>query len=84
MKEPKRGLGLSQPGNYTIRVAGHLNRKRIYWFSDFSITNDRDADGTPITILKGQVQDQAMLHGLLARIRDLGLPLLSVDRIPDR
>jgi hypothetical protein len=84
MQEPKRGLGLSQPVTYTIRVAGHLNRKRVYWFSDFSITNDRGEDGTPITILEGRVRDQAMLHGLLAKIRDLGLPLLSVDRIPNR
>jgi hypothetical protein len=83
MKESKRGLGLSQPGNYSIRVAGHLDRKRIYWFSDFCIANDCDEDGSPITVLKGHVQDQAMLHGLLAKIRDLGLPLLSVDRIPN-
>jgi hypothetical protein len=44
------------------------------------VANDYDHDGTPITIISGEVADQAMLHGLLTRVRDLGLPLLAVYR----
>jgi GTPase len=58
-----------------IRVAGHLDEHWSAWFGGLSVV--REDDGT--TILRGTVADQAELHGVLARIRDLGAPLLSVN-----
>jgi hypothetical protein len=62
---------------YHIRVRGHLEDRWSDWLGDLAI--QRRDDGT--TVLVGPVVDQAALHGVLARIRDLGLPLLSVNRV---
>ena len=64
------------PTNYRIRLKGHLDRKWSDWFGQMVISTER-AD----TILTGSVADQAALHGLLIRIRDLNLTLLSVELI---
>lgn len=58
---------------YQIRITGRLDRRWEGWFDDLTITLD-DED----TLLTGEVADQAALHGLLRRVRDLGLPLVSV------
>jgi hypothetical protein len=63
-------------GRYEIRVAGHLDSRWVTWFDGMDLT--RQSDGT--TILLGEVTDQAALHGLLQRVRDMGLPLVSVTR----
>ena len=65
-----------EQGIYEITVKGILDRKWSDWFDGFTIEY---AAGD--TILTGPVDDQAALHGLLAKIRDLGLPLLSVKRV---
>jgi hypothetical protein len=64
---------------YRIRVKGTLDRKWSDWFDGFTIAPQANDE----TLLTGPVADQAALHGLLAKIRDLGLPLLSVKRIAD-
>lgn len=74
-------LGLCQPANYQIEVVGHLESQKATWFKCLTLANEYSEDGTPITVMVGEVLDQAMLHGLLAKIRDLGLPLLAVNRI---
>ena len=62
---------------YEIRVKGQLDQKWSDWFDGFTIIpQDNDE-----TLLTGPVADQAALHGLLGKIRDLGLPLLSVIRV---
>jgi hypothetical protein len=61
---------------YQIRVKGELDPKWSDWFDGFAIEPQADHE----TLLSGPVADQAELHGLLAKIRDLGLPLLSVIR----
>jgi hypothetical protein len=71
-------LSLSQPAIYQIRVQGCLEDRWAGWFE--GMTLDRD-DAGHTTTLTGAVPDQAALHGLLARIRDLGLPLLSLTRV---
>jgi hypothetical protein len=65
------------PGRYEIRVAGHLDSRWAAWFDGLSLTNQ--SDGT--TVLQGAVVDQAALHGLLQKVRDVGLPLISVTQI---
>lgn len=66
-------------GIYRIRVKGHLDDRWSTAFDGMSL--QREDDGT--TVLAGPVVDQAALHGLIARVRDLGLPLLSVKRIDE-
>ena len=62
---------------YRIRVRGHLADRWSDWLG--GLTVQRDCDGT--TVLVGPIVDQAALHGVIAHIRDLGLPLLAVDRV---
>ena len=64
-------------GLYEIRVKGNLDLRWSDWFDGFSITPVGDGE----TLLIGSVADQAALHGVLHKIRDLGLPLLSVQRL---
>jgi hypothetical protein len=64
-------------GRYEIRVKGHLDSRWADWFEGLSFTHE--SDGT--TILSGPVVDQAALHGLLRKVRDLGLPLVGVSSI---
>ena len=72
--------GRYSPGRYEIRLKGHLDARWAAWFDGLTIT--RDSDGT--TIIHGPVPDQAALHGLLQKTRDLGLPLISVTFVePD-
>lgn len=68
-----------EPVRYQIRFQGRLDPKWAPWFDGFAL--DPQADG--VTVLRGTVADQAALHGLLGRLRDLGLPLLEVVRDPD-
>lgn len=63
-----------RPTLYQIRLGGHLGQPWTDWFAGLTITLEED--GT--TLLQGPVIDQAALHGLLKKVRDLGLPLLSV------
>jgi hypothetical protein len=65
----------SQPTVYQIRIKGHLGRGWTEWFGGLTITLEEDGD----TLLTGPVVDQAALHGLLKKVRDLGMPLLSVN-----
>ena len=68
------------PGRYEIRLKGHLDARWAAWFDGLSFTHD--SGGT--TIIHGPVADQAALHGLLQKVRDLGLPLISVTQVqPD-
>jgi hypothetical protein len=62
------------PERYEIRLKGHLDSRWAAWFDGLSLTNE--SDGT--TLIHGPVADQAALHGLLQKARDLGLPLISV------
>ena len=62
---------------YRLRVSGHLDDRWSEWLGGLAV--QRQADGT--TVLVGPVVDQAALHGVIVRIRDLGLPLLSVNRV---
>jgi len=67
----------SQPMVYQIRIKGHLSRQWTDWFEGLTITLEEDGD----TLLTGPVIDQAVLHGILKKVRDLGMPLLSVNSV---
>jgi hypothetical protein len=62
--------------DYEIRLRGHLNVRWADWFDGLTLT--QESDGT--TLLSGPIVDQAALHGLLGKVRDLGLPLIAVNR----
>jgi hypothetical protein len=62
---------------YQIRIKGHLGRQWTDWFEGLTITLEEDGD----TLLTGPVVDQAALHGVLKKVRDLGIPLVSVVRV---
>lgn len=78
MDEQVPTITLDQPGIYQIKVQGRLRAGWSHWFSDLEIATEKSADGRTVTRLTGTVADQAALHGLIGRIRDLGLPLLLV------
>ncbi|MEV6415438.1 hypothetical protein [Kribbella sp. NPDC051718] len=61
---------------YEIRLQGHLGARWAAWFDGLALTNE--SDGT--TVISGPVADQAALHGLLQKVRDTGLPLLSIQQ----
>jgi hypothetical protein len=67
----------SQPAIYQIRIEGHLGRQWTDWFGGMTVTLADNGD----TLLTGPVIDQAALHGLLKKVRDLGMTLLSVNPI---
>jgi hypothetical protein len=64
-------------GRYAIRIKGHLDQRWTDWFDGLSFTHA--GDGT--TLLVGTLADQAALHGVLNKIRDLGLPIISVQTL---
>ena len=74
--EGHHNLTLTDPAYYQIRVQGELAPRWMAWFEGLTVTAVADE-----TILSGTVADQSALHSLLAKIRDLGLPLISVNRI---
>ncbi len=80
MSEDRKALSTQ----YEILVSGHLDPERAEWFGDMTLTVRRTATGDAITVLSGPVADRAALFGILNRIRDLGLTLISVNpTVPD-
>jgi hypothetical protein len=75
--EQKSEQNPDQPNIFQIRIQGHLSQQWQDWFEGLRIT--LEADGN--TLLSGPVVDQSALHGILKKIRDLGIPLVSVNSI---
>ena len=69
--------GQDQPTTYQVRIKGHLGPEWADWFGGLAITLENNGD----TLLTGLVVDQAALHGVLRRVRDLGMPLVSVRQM---
>ena len=72
-----KGRKESTPTIYEIRIKGYLGSQWQEWFEGLTITPEEHGS----TLLTGPVVDQAALHGLIKRVRDLGLPLISVNRL---
>ena len=75
--EQKSEHDLDEPTVYQIRIQGHLSQRWTDWFAGLTITLEEDGN----TLLSGPVVDQSALHGILKKIRDLGMPLLSVNSV---
>lgn len=75
--KPDARVDPDQPTIYQIRLKGHLGAHWAIWFSEMTITLEENGN----TRLTGAVTDQAALHGLLRKVRDVGMPLLSVVSI---
>ncbi len=67
----------TEPTVYQIRIKGHLGSQWTDWFEGLTITLEEDGD----TLMTGPVIDQAALHGVLKKVRDIGLPLISVSPV---
>jgi hypothetical protein len=77
MPDPMKNSSPLHPGPYEIRIKERIDEKWLTWFDEFTIARAEKGE----TLLTGSIRDQAALHGLLARIRDLNLTLISVNRI---
>jgi hypothetical protein len=69
---------------YQIQVQGWIGKRWASWFEDMTMSYECDGDGTPITTLTAAVADQAALRGILTKIWDLNLSLLSVTRFESK
>ena len=79
--EPHQKSDPNPPMVYHIRIKGHLGQQWAHWFEGLTITLEENGE----TLLTGPIVDQAALHSVLRKVRDLGLPLLSVIRaVPGR
>lgn len=72
-------LSLSQPARYRLVLASHVDGRNATWQSNLTLHHGYTTTGVPITTLEGTLPDQAALHGLLIKIRDLALPLIAVN-----
>lgn len=77
---PSPTANQNQPEQYEIRIRGHLDHRWADWFEGLTITHKANGE----TLLTGPVTDQPALHGLLKKVRDLGLPLISVNQIKQK
>lgn len=75
------GLQIIQSAKYQIKIQGRQIEGWADWMSDLEIETERNSEGATLTTLTGVVKDQAGLHGMLNRIRDLNIPLISVQYV---
>lgn len=68
------------PSKYEFRINGYISRQRFSWFADLNVTELSNGE----TLFVGQMEDLAALYGLLSRMRDLGLLLISVNRLQEK
>jgi hypothetical protein len=79
-RDAREGKPMSAPTTYKIRIKGHLDPQWSAWFGGLTVTNLAHGEAE----LAGPLPDETALHGVLLKVRDLGLPLLSVRRVRPR
>jgi hypothetical protein len=84
MKDTNQPHELDQSAAYQIKVQERLDEHWMDWFNGLTITFESEEDGATITTLTGAVADQAVLRGILCKLWDLNLTLISVTRYPNR
>jgi len=77
MTEPRPADDRPEDGRYEIRLRGHLETRWAAWFDGLTISHEHDGS----TVLSGSIVDQAALHGLLQKVRDIGLPLVALTYV---
>ena len=83
-KTPAKDVGSRSSADHTaipryeIRVKGHLGPRWTTWFDGLSLVNEDDG----VTVIRGELADQAALHGVLHKLRDIGIPLVSLTQLP--
>jgi hypothetical protein len=80
MKSGRR-LDVGMPATYRIELQGRLDEGWSSWFDHMTVAVEKNADGLTVTSITGIVSDQSALFGLLSLVRDMGLPLLLVERV---
>jgi hypothetical protein len=80
MAAPNQQSRYRQPATYQIKLQGELDESWADWLHGFVIKTGRDADGVPISYLTGTIADQSALRGILTRIWDMNLTLISISR----
>ena len=83
MRVLKQKPTLDRPATYQIQVPGELDESWSDWIQGMTIAVESEGEGPPVTTLTGAF-DQAALHGLLKKVRNLGMPLLPVNRVESR
>jgi hypothetical protein len=81
MKDANKRPGSEQPARYQIKVQGRLDEKWSEWFNGMTLTFESASNSSPTTTLTGAVADQAKLRGMLSKIWDLNMTVISVSRI---
>ncbi len=76
-----QSISVDQPGIYRIKVQGRLSQRLIDQFDEMTIIVETSQADIPFTTFTGEVADQSALHGFIARIRNLGLPLVLVELV---
>ena len=79
--EATQPIRVDQPGIYRIKIQGRLSDGAIRRFDEMAISIEPNSVGSPVTTLIGAIADQAALHGIVARVRDIGLPLILVELV---
>jgi len=81
MKDANKRPGLEQPAMYQIKVQGQLDERWSDWFNGMTLTFESASNSSPITTLTGAVADQAKLRGILSKIWDLNMTVISVTQV---
>ena len=79
--EKDQPIAVDQPGIYRIKIQGRLSEGALRRFDEMTVSVEPNTAGIPVTTLTGQITDQAALHGIVARVRDMGLPLILVELV---
>ncbi len=79
--EPKDYSNMDRPAIYRMKVRGRFGKSWSEYFNGLTITDEKHKDGAALTVLSGVIPDQAALHGLIQKFRDLGLVIVEIQMV---